>query len=71
MSDLCAYSPCKCLVADDEMFCCDICAMLGAQLVSRVEVSSAVPLKPEREVLPRCACGHDDCRDSLVSGQVH
>lgn len=70
MSDLCAYSPCKCLVAADDIYCSDICAMLGAQLVSRVKVSSVVPLKPDNGVIPRCACGHDGCGDSLVSGQV-
>jgi hypothetical protein len=71
MSELCAYRPCKCLIADDELFCSDVCAMLGAELVSRVNVSTAVPLKPDHEVVPRCPCGHDGCGDSLVSGQVN
>jgi hypothetical protein len=42
MAELCAYRPCKCLV-DDDLFCSDTCAMLGAQLVHVVSVSSAVP----------------------------
>jgi len=66
-----AYRPCKCLVTTDEIFCSDICAMLGAQLVSQVNVSSAVPLKPDHEVVPRCACGHEGCGDSLVSGEIN
>ena len=45
--------------------------MLGAQLVNRVAVSSAMPLKSHEEVVARCACGHDGCGDSLVSGQVN
>jgi hypothetical protein len=69
--DLCAYRPCKCLVGDDEIFCSDFCAMLGAQLVNVVSVSSAVPLKPSHEISPRCACGHEGCGDNLVSEQVH
>jgi hypothetical protein len=28
--ELCAYAPCKCSVDADEMFCGDVCAMLGA-----------------------------------------
>jgi hypothetical protein len=33
MPELCAYEPCKCSVDADEMFCGDVCAMLGASLV--------------------------------------
>ena len=71
MTNLCAYKPCKCLIAADEIFCGDICSMLGAQLVSRVSVSSAVPLERDDQVVPRCACGLDLCGDSLVSRQVN
>ena len=68
---LCAYAPCQCRVPDGEMFCSDICAMLGAALVNQVAVSSSVPLKPEAEIVPGCACGHDGCGDNLVSGEIH
>ena len=71
MADLCAYPPCKCLTPAGEMFCGDICAMLGASLVNKVAVTAAVPLQPDDEVIARCACGHDGCGDSLVSGQVN
>jgi hypothetical protein len=27
MPDLCTYVPCQCLIAADEIFCSDICAM--------------------------------------------
>jgi hypothetical protein len=69
--ELCAYGPCKCSVDADETFCGDVCAMLGASLVRNVAVSTAVPLKPDDEVLPRCACGHQGCGDSLVSRKIN
>jgi len=68
---LCAYAPCKCRVPDGEIFCGDICAMLGAALVNKVTVSSSMPLKPAAEIVPRCACGHDGCGDNLVSDEIH
>lgn len=71
MSNLCAYKPCKCLVPAADEFCSDICSMLGAQLVNRVKVSSELPLKRGAQVVPRCACGHKLCGDSLISGQVN
>ena len=71
MPDLCAHIPCKCLISAGEMFCGDICAMLGAGLVNRVKASTAVPLKPDDQVAPRCACGHHGCGDSVVSGTVN
>lgn len=71
MLELCAYQPCKCLVAAGEVFCCDVCAMLGAKLVNQVDVSSQLPLKPDSETVPRCACGHEGCGDSLVSGEIN
>jgi hypothetical protein len=45
--------------------------MLGAKLVNRINVSSAVPLKPDDQVVPRCVCGHVGCGDSRVSGQIN
>jgi hypothetical protein len=45
--------------------------MLGASLVRNVAVSTAVPLKSDAEVVPRCACGHDGCGDSLVSREIN
>jgi len=69
--ELCAYGPCQCFVDADEMFCGDVCAMLGASLVRNVAVSTAVPLKSDDEVVPRCACGHDGCGDSLVSRKIN
>jgi hypothetical protein len=39
MADLCAYPPCKCLAPDDEIFCGEACAMLGAGLVNQVRTS--------------------------------
>ena len=71
MAELCAYGPCKCLVADGDIFCGEICAALGARLVNKVDVSSRLPLKPDNQVIPRCACGHAGCGDSHVSGQVN
>ena len=71
MADLCAHTPCKCLVEEGEIFCGEICAMLGASLVNQVEVSSRLPLKPDNQVVPRCACGHSNCGDSQVSGQIN
>lgn len=71
MRNLCAYDPCKCLVPADEVFCSEICAMLGAKLVNQVEVSSSAQLKPDHQVVPRCACGHVGCGDSLVSGHIN
>jgi len=68
---LCGYAPCKCSVEDGELFCGDVCAMLGAGLVNQVAVSSAMRFKPDDQVVPRCACGHDGCGDSLVSGEIH
>jgi len=69
--ELCAYAPCTCRVPVGEIFCSDICAMLGAKLVNEVAVSSAVPLKLDAQVVPRCACGHEGCGDNLVSGEIH
>jgi len=43
--------------------------MLGAQLVDRVKTVTALPLRLDDEIVPRCACGHDGCGDSLVSRQ--
>ena len=71
MAELCVYGPCKCLVADGDIFCGEICAVLGARLVNKVDVSSRLPLKPDNQVIPRCACGHAGCGDSQVSGQVN
>ena len=71
MPDLCAYPPCKCLVPDDERFCGETCAMLGAGLVNQVGAITAVPLKSDDEVVPRCACGHPGCGDGLVSAAIH
>ena len=71
MPDLCAYAPCKCMSPDGEMFCSEVCAMLGAGLVNRVATSSAVPLKGDDDGVVRCACGHPGCGDSLVSGSVN
>jgi hypothetical protein len=71
MAVLCAYPPCKCLASPDEQFCGDICAMLGAKLVNRVAVSQEMPLKADEDVAPRCACGHEGCGDTLVSGRVN
>lgn len=71
MPELCAYGPCKCSVAEDEIFCGDACAMLGASLIRNVAASTAVPLKLDHEVVPKCACGHDGCGDSLVSREIH
>ena len=71
MPELCAYGPCKCSVADGEMFCGEICLMLGAHLVRHVDVVSAVPLKDDADVVPRCACGHEGCGDSVVSGRIN
>jgi hypothetical protein len=69
--ELCAYGPCKCSVEANEMFCGEVCAMLGASLVGDVAVSTAVPLASDDEVVARCACGHDGCGDSLVSREIH
>jgi len=71
MPELCAYKPCKCLVEIDEVFCGEVCAMLGASLVNRVEVSTSLPLEPDDQFVARCACGHDGCGDSQVSGQIN
>jgi hypothetical protein len=71
MPELCAYAPCKCRVDADELFCGEVCAMLGASLVRNVEVSTAVPLESDAAVAARCACGHDGCGDSLVSREIH
>src|SRR5687768_756196 len=35
MPDPCAYPPCQCLAPNDEIFCGDTCAMLGAGLVNQ------------------------------------
>ena len=56
-------------VADGDTFCGEICAVLGARLVNKVDVSSRLPLKPDNQVIRRCACGHAGCGDSQVSGQ--
>jgi len=45
--------------------------MLGASLVNRVEVSTSLPLEPDDRVVARCACGHDGCGDSQVSGRIN
>jgi hypothetical protein len=71
MPHLRAHTPCKCLVEDGEMFCAEVCAMLGASLVNEVEVSTRLPLRPDARVVPRCACGHSGCGDSQVSGQIN
>jgi hypothetical protein len=71
MPDLCAYPPCKCLVAEDDIFCGDVCAMLAGGSVNHVRASTAVPLKSDDAVVPRCACGHEGCGDGLVSQQVN
>ena len=71
MADLCAYQPCKCRVDASDMFCGEVCAMLGAQTVNRVRVAAEMALRPDDQVVPRCACGHDGCGDSLVSGRVN
>jgi len=71
MPDLCAYAPCKCFAPDDEIFCSEACAMLGAGLVNRVNTSTAVPLNPDEDVVVRCACGHPGCGDSLVSDSIN
>ena len=42
MPELCAYPPCKCMVAEDDTFCGDVCAMLGRGSVSRVRASTAI-----------------------------
>ncbi len=71
MSNLCAYTPGKCIVPAAEAFCGDICSMLGAQLVNRVKMSSELPLKRDAQVVPSWACGHEFCGDSLISGHVN
>jgi hypothetical protein len=71
MPNLCAYPPCICMVPDNETFCGEVFAMLGAGLVNRVRAETAVPLQADDEVVPRCACGHEGCGDTLVSGQVN
>jgi len=71
MPELCAHKPCKCLVETDDIFCSEVCAMLGASLVNRVEVSTSLPLEPDDRVVARCACGHDGCGDSQVSGRIN
>jgi hypothetical protein len=71
MPDLCAYPPCKCMAPDNEMFYGEVCGMLGAGLVTRVRAETAVPLQANGDVVPRCACGHEGCGDSLVSGRVN
>ena len=71
MPELCAYKPCKCLVETEEIFCSEVCAMLGASLVNRVEVSTSLPLEPDERVVARCACGHSGCGDSQVSGRIN
>ena len=45
--------------------------MLASGSVTRTRATTAVPLQPDDAVVPRCACGHDGCGDSLVSGQVN
>jgi hypothetical protein len=71
MAELCAHKPCKCLIPEGEMFCGEVCAMLGASVVNRVGVSTVVPLKSDDEVVSRCPCGHEGCGDSLVSESVN
>ena len=70
MPNLCAYPPCKCLIEGDEMFCSDVCALLGARVVNKIRATTAVPLKDDEDVVPRCGCGHAGCGDTLVSGTV-
>ena len=64
-------SPCQCLVADEDMFCGDICSMLVGKIIGNVRVSSELPEDIESDIVPRCACGHDGCGDGNVSGEVH
>jgi hypothetical protein len=71
MSRLCAYTPCKCVVADDEQFCGDVCAMFGARLVNEVRISTGLRVMKDKHVVPRCACGHESCGDGLVSAAIH
>ena len=71
MPELCAHKPCKCLVETDEIFCSEVCAMLGASLVNRVDVSTSLPLEPDDRVVARCACGHSGCGDSQVSARIN
>ncbi len=71
MPDLCAYRPCRCMVETNEIFCSDVCAMLGAGLVNAVKISSTLPLAPDARVTPRCACAHEGCGDSLISGSIN
>ena len=71
MPELCAYAPCKCFAPVGEIFCSEVCAMLGAGLVNRVSTSTAVPLSSDDDVVVRCACGHTGCGDSLVSESIN
>ena len=71
MPDLCAYPPCKCMAEDDDIFCGEVCAMLGGGLVTRVHVETTLAPDERGEMAPRCACGHDGCGDSFVSRQVN
>lgn len=64
MPERCAHPPCKCLASSDDVYCSDICAMLGGKLVDRVKVSSDVALKPDDQVEVRCPCGHTACAES-------
>ena len=68
MPNLCAISP---AIEDGELFCGEVCAMLGASVVNEAKVSARVPLEPDAPVVPRCACGHTGCGDSQVSGQIN
>ena len=45
--------------------------MLGAGLINKVLATTAVPLKSDDEIVPRCACGHPGCGDGPVSAEVH
>jgi len=71
MSELCAYPPCKCLVAAEDTFCDEVCAMLAGSLVNNVRVSSSLPEEAMQTAIPRCACGHSECGDTAPSAKVH
>jgi hypothetical protein len=53
------------------MFCGEVCAMLAGNLIGEVRVETELPEGVDRNVVPRCACGHDACSSPAVSGEVH
>lgn len=71
MRELCAYGPCRCVVAEDDMFCDDVCAMLGAGLVNTVRIDVDPLLEEPPATEPRCACGHSGCGETPASAEVH